>query len=259
MRITSRKSIGVATLGALLGLLVFAAAPARGDWLILASGERIETKGPWKVKGKQIVYTASDKTLRSLRLSDVDVTASTRASSLEPASQPRHYQDLGEAPDIGSVRPPANEFNRLNAWISNPNAPRVSGTVSAPGLHVSEEDLAREGMKLLENPKAVENDMMRVAAEIDDQYQRCVEVHSKIGDSGQCGEDYSRSANDLRQRASQASAALSAARSARLREARMQQEDVNESDRIERMRQQEEREAQEASGKEAEAQNRPPG
>ena len=59
--------------------------------------------------------------------------------------KPKLYQDMGEAPDIATVKPPPVEFNRLNAWISNPNAPRVSGTVSAPTLRLSEGDLARDG------------------------------------------------------------------------------------------------------------------
>ena len=56
-------------------------AAGRADWLILQTGERVETKGHWTVKGKQIVYTALDQTLLSVRLSEVDLAASTRASA----------------------------------------------------------------------------------------------------------------------------------------------------------------------------------
>ena len=121
MGITQRRRLRQVVREAFLGLLFLLPVAAQADWLVLQTGLRIETKGPWTVKGKQVVYTSTDKVLRSMRLSEIDLPASTRASAVEPASKPKLYQDMGEAPDIATVKPPPVEFNRLNAWISNPN------------------------------------------------------------------------------------------------------------------------------------------
>ncbi|MDX1382502.1 MAG: FxLYD domain-containing protein [Thermoanaerobaculia bacterium] len=59
---------------ALAGLL--AAAPAGADWLVSTNGERMETRGEWKVEGRRILYTSTRGTLSSIRLTEVDVEAS---------------------------------------------------------------------------------------------------------------------------------------------------------------------------------------
>lgn len=68
----------------LLGILAAMAAagsPAAGDWLVTRAGGRVETKGPWQVKGKLVVFTQADGSLASLRLTDVDLEASRKATS----------------------------------------------------------------------------------------------------------------------------------------------------------------------------------
>jgi len=71
---------GRLTLG-FLGILMIAAAPATADWLVTRAGGRVETKGPWQVKGKLVVFTqAADGALASLRLADVDLDASRKAT-----------------------------------------------------------------------------------------------------------------------------------------------------------------------------------
>jgi len=64
----------------LLGILAAAASPAAGDWLLTRAGGRVETKGPWQVKGKLVVFTLADGSLSSLRLADVDLEASGKAT-----------------------------------------------------------------------------------------------------------------------------------------------------------------------------------
>lgn len=241
---------------AICALLFLVAATAQADWLVLQNGERLETRGTWTVKGKQIVYTAPDKSLRSLRLSEVDLEASHRASAAEPGRS-KGYQDLGEAPDIANVKAPS-EFNQLDAWISNPNAPRVSGTVSAPGLQVSQEELAREGLRILEDPAAVQTEMMQSASAIDAQYDQCQKTHAVIGDNYNCGQDYDQSAAALRSKAYQVYAAVDAARRAQAAEAKAESDDAAESQQIEARRNQEEQEAKEAAAKKPAASPRPP-
>jgi len=258
MQTAKRSALRRAVRGSIWSLLFLVPALAQADWLILLSGVRVETKGHWTVKGKLIVYTSLDKSLRSIRLSEVDVEASTRASATEPASKPKRYQDLGEAPDIANAKPQV-KFNRLDAWISNPNAPRVSGTVSAPGLRVSERDLVREGWRILEDPEAVEAELMQQAAQIDEQYRLCQQVRANSGYEEECGADYVRGAAALNQKVSEAYEAVEAARRSQERQEKLEKEDAAEASRIEKARAREEREAQAAANKKAPSPERPPG
>ena len=77
----------------LLALLI-AAAPSRADWLVTRDGGRVETKGPWKQKGKLVVFTKTDGALSSLRLTEVDLEASRK---------------LTESSKVQAEKPPAPE------------------------------------------------------------------------------------------------------------------------------------------------------
>ncbi len=69
----------------LLALTAVCAAPAAGDWLVTAEGTAIETDGPWKVKGRLVVFTDAQGTLRSLRRDEIDLEASeARTAGAEP-------------------------------------------------------------------------------------------------------------------------------------------------------------------------------
>lgn len=57
------------------------AAPARADWLVTNEGGRVETRGPWKIDGKRVIFTQKDGTLSSLRLTEVDLDASKQATT----------------------------------------------------------------------------------------------------------------------------------------------------------------------------------
>jgi hypothetical protein len=59
--------------------------PVRADWLVTRDGGRIETKGPWKVDGKRVVFSALDGTLSSLRMVEVDLDASRQATAADAA------------------------------------------------------------------------------------------------------------------------------------------------------------------------------
>ncbi|MEM7351207.1 MAG: hypothetical protein AAF657_10400, partial [Acidobacteriota bacterium] len=65
-----------------LGLLLVMVAPsARADWLVLQDGTRVETEGPWKTKGRQVIFTRAGGALSALRLADVDLEASAAATA----------------------------------------------------------------------------------------------------------------------------------------------------------------------------------
>lgn len=72
---------------ALLLLLLAAAAPAGADRLVTRAGGRVETQGPWQIKGKLVVFKAPNGTLSSLRLADVDLPASENATAEEKAAE----------------------------------------------------------------------------------------------------------------------------------------------------------------------------
>lgn len=131
MRKTSRASIasiasiaaGAAlALAALLITLLPTAASA--DWLVTRAGVRVETKGPWKVKGKLVVFTRPDDTLSSLRLSEVDLEASRRATA-SPAAQ---------APPSAPEKPREKKWVLTDAsFPRKPEAPSASSASPASG------------------------------------------------------------------------------------------------------------------------------
>jgi len=82
-RIFSSLPRGARPAAAALCLLaggLYMGAPARADWLLLRDGSKVETRGPWKLEPKRVVFTMTDGTLSSLRLSEVDLDASRQAT-----------------------------------------------------------------------------------------------------------------------------------------------------------------------------------
>lgn len=64
-----------------------AATPASADWLVMRDGSRVETKGPWEVRGAVVVFTLKNGTLGSVRAADADLDAS-QAATAEAAKPP---------------------------------------------------------------------------------------------------------------------------------------------------------------------------
>ncbi len=71
----------IAFRGLLVALGALLALPASGDWLVTRDGAKVETKGPWKVKGGTVVFTLPSGTLSSLRLAEIDLDASSLATA----------------------------------------------------------------------------------------------------------------------------------------------------------------------------------
>ena len=72
---------------------------AAAELLVTHRGDVIETQGPWKVKGRQVVFTSEEGVLSSMRLSDVDLEASEetwKRRQEEAAAPPR---EEAEAPE----------------------------------------------------------------------------------------------------------------------------------------------------------------
>lgn len=71
----------------LVGFLAGPIPPAFADVLVTQDGSRIQTEGPWEVQGRLVVFTRPDGSLASLRLHDVDLTASEDVTAAEKKAQ----------------------------------------------------------------------------------------------------------------------------------------------------------------------------
>lgn len=122
-----------------LGLVAaLAAAPVPADWLVLADGTRVETRGPWSERGKLLVFTAADGTLASLRLSEVDLEASRQAT--EAAARPKAKAPQEPAP----VAPPPAALVLTDADVR-----RAPGGSAAESEGVDEEPAGGAGERLV--------------------------------------------------------------------------------------------------------------
>ncbi|TNF84221.1 MAG: hypothetical protein EP299_00770 [Acidobacteria bacterium] len=72
-------------------LLAAVAGPVAADWLVTLDGVQIETRGPWQVQGKLVVFRLADGTLSSIQLTELDLDASDRLTSSRsrPALKPQ--------------------------------------------------------------------------------------------------------------------------------------------------------------------------
>ena len=53
---------------------------AEADWLVLQDGSRIETRGAWQARGRQVLFTSGAGVLSAMRLDEVDLDASGAAT-----------------------------------------------------------------------------------------------------------------------------------------------------------------------------------
>ncbi len=86
------------TAGCLAVAIAVAPSPrADADLLVLRDGNRVETSGGWEVKGRVVVFKTADGTLASLRLSEVDLEASDRATA-EAAARRAAAEEAAKKP-----------------------------------------------------------------------------------------------------------------------------------------------------------------
>jgi hypothetical protein len=74
-------TIAASTRHAFLSLVLVLVAAGSGssahaDWLVLSSGESVETKGAWTLQGPKVIFTTTRGVLSSVRASEVNVDAS---------------------------------------------------------------------------------------------------------------------------------------------------------------------------------------
>jgi len=97
-----------------------AAAPAAADWLVTRDGGRIETKGAWKVAGRQVLFNQPNGTLSSIRLDQVDLDQSAtetrralEAENAPPAAPPKKPEPILRLTD--KDLPPVRESEEESA------------------------------------------------------------------------------------------------------------------------------------------------
>src|SRR5438270_56327 len=145
--IRNRRGIVPGIVLTLLALGAAAAHPARADWLVTRDGGRVETQGPWQLKGKLVVFTrAGDGSLSSLRTADVDLGASAKvtadakiqAAAPPPAEAPKKKLAVLTDASFPKAAPPAAAAEKT----ADPDkkAPAPSGPVVVGSWQRSEGD-----------------------------------------------------------------------------------------------------------------------
>lgn len=106
----AKGAVLIAALLAALGM----APPVSGDLLVTRDGSRIETRGPWEVRGRLVVFTRTDGMLASIRLREVDLEASEEATAAAAADEQaaREASEAGEEPGRADAGKP-----REAAWV----------------------------------------------------------------------------------------------------------------------------------------------
>jgi hypothetical protein len=128
------RTAPAASLGAPLALVALALAgvllapAAAADWLVLHDGSRVETRGAWEVKGRQIVFHLADGKLSSLKTDQVDLEASRQAT--RAASEARSRPEPTAEPE---PEPQAPRRKWTNADIPRGTPPQASNPASASG------------------------------------------------------------------------------------------------------------------------------
>jgi hypothetical protein len=144
------KPLTFASRPGVLGLALAAlltAVPVAADWLVTREGGRVETKGPWAVKGKLVVFKTADGKLSSLRLADVDLDASRRvteeavAAEAQAAAEPSKPAERKKSvrvitdKDVRPAAPPAAAATQPTAGETG-EAAAAAGPTTGPGVVV---------------------------------------------------------------------------------------------------------------------------
>lgn len=158
---------------------------ARADWLVLKTRAAVETRGPWKVKGNQVVFSDVHGRLVSVRLDTVDLTASERATAAAKAPPPPPLPppppppprksiavitdaDIGRAVSSG----PVVDYGTIlytTSWC--PVCKDAKRYLEALGSPYAEKDVERDPIALLEYRRKSGEQQVRVPLiEIDGKY-----------------------------------------------------------------------------------------
>jgi hypothetical protein len=191
------------------------ATTASADWLVTIDGERIETRGPWRIEGSRVVFAAANGALTAVRLASIDLDA-TEAYEAElvaaaaPKEPPRPVEPVlvlteRDLPRVHTVEPPLDEAGgqdgedeatATGAQTTGAQTPDAAATAPAPAEPASgaeRGDLSgvvvtswqeREGPSGLRFIGTVANEsknfatQLRVQAALYDERERLIETKS---------------------------------------------------------------------------------
>jgi hypothetical protein len=137
-----------------MSVVLAAAGAAHGDWLVLASGEAIETKGAWTLEGQKVVFTTKGGVLASVRATEVNVDASraltakkleeaTKVQEPTPPTPKRTPVLVLTDKDFEKAPPPAAAPADGAAAPSGADAPASAAAPGAPAANVAAPAAAR--------------------------------------------------------------------------------------------------------------------
>ena len=197
------------TSGWLIAIALWALGPSiPAEVLVTRDGQRIETQGPWQVKGRQVVFTSTQGVLSSMRLAEIDLAASEAATAgtaedaeaAAPAAEPAaaaaeerqpilvmtndSVRELssGENPAIGELGDEAAELGReLGEALGEAMAGMTEGMMTglaegfggeADGQQLEGEmaDQMAEGMAALGDVMGVAIEMSMLAAVVEERH-----------------------------------------------------------------------------------------
>lgn len=118
--------------------------PAAADVLVLQDGSKIQTDGPWEVKGRQIVFTRPDGTLSSIRTAEVDLEASEQATAEAQEEARRHVAEENSEAEKELERDGGEERREATWKLTDADFSRRRPASPAGGGEGSEEE-AEEG------------------------------------------------------------------------------------------------------------------
>lgn len=134
------------TVGLLLPAL--GSSPVGAETLVLLDGQTIETKGPWKLEGRRITYTALNGTFSAIRskLVDLDETKALQERTAKAAEEPAPAAKPAEAGLVVKQ----GDLRQAVVGSPTPEAVEASPAVDAGEIGVASwtEDLIAAGTRL---------------------------------------------------------------------------------------------------------------
>lgn len=113
-------------------LAAFVLAPAAGaDWLVTREGKEIETRGPWEVRDRLVVFRLPAGNLASMRLDEVDLEASEALTAEKQRARESPQESSESDSSEGREREPVAVWT--DADFSRGSLP-PSVTAEAPGV-----------------------------------------------------------------------------------------------------------------------------
>ncbi len=149
----SRPRLGIVAVTLVIAGAWFAAfaGPLAADWLVTVDGSRLATRGAWKVKGRQVVFTASNGTYSALPLAQVDLelsqrlTEAAKAPPKEKKTEPKAKKNpvlVLTDKDIPRYQPPPQEV------VPQAEPDSTASSTPAADLQVATWEVSTEGSTL---------------------------------------------------------------------------------------------------------------